>query len=200
MSTFDTTEHLVLGAQRGEHDACEQLFRRYLPRVVHMVAARLGVSRHRLPAEAEDLAQEALLRALGGLGAFSMRSPGAFAAWMETIVLNAVRKNWRRETGPTGRLLWQRYGDVDLRESFFASGVASPSELTIGREQEQAIERALEMLPAMYRQALVGRYVSAMDYVELASYLGRSEVNCRKIVQRALDLLRVAVARNVAKK
>ena len=187
---WEATTKLVGAAQAGDAAAREGLFQRYLPRVSRMVAARLGVPRDRLSADGEDLAQEALIKALGSLGRFELRSPGGFARWMETIVLNCVRQRSRKQqTGPE-RVLWQRYGDIDLRESLFSSGGPTPSMLVKSREQNEQVEQALLDLPQTYRCALVDRFIGEMSYGELAERTGRQEASCRKIVQRALTMLR----------
>jgi RNA polymerase sigma-70 factor (ECF subfamily) len=172
-----TTEKLVHGAQAGDAAAREALFARYLPRVCRMVAAHLGMPRAALPAGAEDIAQAAIVRALGALDRFEMRSGGAFAAWMATITL------------------WQRYGDLDLHDSIFRSEGPSPSAIIGNREDSAKVEQALLDLPALYREALTLRCIGQLSYAELAQQLGRTEVSCRKLVQRAMEMLQAALAR-----
>jgi len=189
------TMQLVRSAQAGDGAAREQLFARYLPRVARMVAARLGVARSALPAAADDMAQDALLRALQSLDRFEMRSPGAFMAWMATIVLNCVRRHHRQEHGDAAGMLWQRYGDLDLHDSIFRSEGPSPSTIVGNREDSAKVEQALLDLPALYREALTLRCIGQLSYAEMAQQLGRTEVSCRKLVQRAMEMLQAALAR-----
>lgn len=196
MSEADATTHrLVVGAKSGDHAAREALFARYAPRVSRMVAARLGVRRHDLPGQAEDVVQEALMAALRGLDGFEMRGPGAFMAWMATIVQNCVRRSHRDAQAPGERALWQRYGDFDLHDSVFASQQPSPSHLALRREANDRIEAAVLTLPTLYREALALRCFAQLSHAEIAQQLGRSEVNARKIVQRAFAMLESALAR-----
>jgi len=187
------TERLVAIAKSGDGAAREELFARYLPRVSHMVAMRLGVPRASLPATAEDVAQEALLRAIGALDRFEMRSPGAFHAWMATIVLNCIRKQAKRSGNGNERTLWQRYGDLDLHESIFASDDPSPSRTIAAREANARVEAALLDLPGLYREAVSLRFLGQMSHTEIAHALGRTEANSRKIVQRGLQMLQAAL-------
>lgn len=189
-----TTARLVSAAQSGDPQAREELFARYLPRVARMVAARVGLSRSDLSAEAEDTAQDAMIRAMGSLDRFEMRTPGAFAHWMECIVLNCVRQRFRRVRTKPEQTLWQRYGDFDLSESFFGSAAPTPSSIIRSRERNEAVEAALLELPQLYRRALVARYIGEMSYEELARHLERRADNCRKIVERALQMLRARLA------
>ncbi|MCB9884794.1 MAG: RNA polymerase sigma factor [Planctomycetes bacterium] len=195
MSLDETTRSLVVAAQAGDAEARESLFVRFLPRVARMVAARLGVRRDDLPAEAEDLAQEAVLKALSALGDFEVRGQGAFAAWLATIVENCVRSHWRAQGRQGQRRFWQRYGDLDLTESFFATSGGSPSHSVASAEQNLRVERALLDLPHLYRQVLSLRFFAGMSHTELAGEIGRTEANSRKLTQRALECLRTHLAR-----
>ncbi len=184
------TQVLVRAVQAGDLAAREQLFARYLPRVGRMVALELGVPRRLLSADGEDLVQDALLRALRALPQFEVRSPGAFAAWLTRIVENCVRQ--RRETagGPKARMLWQRYGDLDLSESFLSAREDSPSRILAGAESDVRLEQALLSLPSLYRRVLSLRHIAGATHAEIAQELGRTEVSCRKLAQRAVEMLR----------
>lgn len=191
----DETGWLVAAAQSGDATACEQLFERYLPRVVQMVAVSLGVRRVALPASAEDIAQEALIRAFKGLDRFIIRSPGSFAAWMKTIVTNVLRNHHRDTRSRSEEQLWARYGDLDLSASFFPSTEPSPSMLLSSMESNDTLEIALLRLPLQYREMLTSRYCGQMTYAELAQESGRTEASCRKVIQRARELLLVEFAK-----
>ena len=65
--TQDATQVLVRALQSGDGAATEALFARYLPRVGRMVALQLGVPRHALPAEAEDIVQDAIVQIERGI-------------------------------------------------------------------------------------------------------------------------------------
>ena len=190
-----STQGLVLGAQAGDSAALEALFQRYLPRVARMVAVQLGVRREQLPAEAEDLAQEAVVKALRALPTFEMRGKGAFTAWLATIVANCVRSTLRSGRGQAERHFWQRYGDLDLTESLFAGPQETPSRCAAGDEVNRAMESAMLALPQLYRQVLSLRYFAGMSHAEIAQAIGRTEANCRKLTQRALESLRAELAK-----
>ena len=191
--TDSSTQTLVRAIQSGDAHATELLFARYLPRVARMVALELGVSRRQLTADAEDLVQDALIRALRGLPAFEVRSPGAFAAWLARIVENCVRQRRQTEGNTKSRLLWQRYGDLDLSESFLSAREESPSRILAGAESNQKLEQALLALPSLYRRTLSLRHIAGATYAEIAQELGRTEVSCRKIAQRAIEMLRAGL-------
>lgn len=190
-----STQGLVLGAQAGDDAAREALFQRYLPRVARMVAAQLGIRRDQLPTHAEDLAQDAILRALRALPDFELRGKGAFTAWLATIVENCIRSHLRSSRGQAERHFWQRYGDLDLTESVFAGPQESPSRCAAGDESNRATEVAMLAMPQLYRRVLSLRFFAGMSHAELAQAIGRTEANCRKLTQRALELLRIELAK-----
>lgn len=189
------TCELVAAAQAGDEAARERLFARYLPRVARLVATQLGVRRSELPEDAEDIAQEAIVRALRGLSKFEMRGGGAFTAWLATIVENCVRSRMRQANGATAQRFWQRYGDLDLCDSLFAGRGPTPSGCAATEETNRAIEAAVLALPHVYRRALSLRYFAGMSHAEIAQAIGHTEGNSRKLVQRALDMLRAGFGR-----
>jgi RNA polymerase sigma-70 factor, ECF subfamily len=189
-----STQTLVRLIQAGDAVATDQLFARYLPRVASMVALELGVPRRELSSDAEDIVQDAILRALKALPEFEVRSPGAFAAWLARIVENCVRQRRVTQGNVKSRLLWQRYGDMNLSESFFSSQDITPSGILSGAESNRLVEQALLALPSVYRRVLSLRHLAGATYAEIAQELGRTEANCRKVAQRAIEMLRAEMA------
>ncbi|HVZ31383.1 MAG TPA: sigma-70 family RNA polymerase sigma factor, partial [Polyangiaceae bacterium] len=102
MPDADLTPALVVRAQRGEPAAFEALVRQHL-RPAYAVALAI-VAR---PADAEDVAQEALIVACDRID--TCREPDKFRGWMFQIVRNHA-KNWLarrklREVAPAGAAL-----------------------------------------------------------------------------------------------
>ena len=185
----ESTPSLVDAIQRGDVRAQEQLFERYVPRVRQMVALRMGRPVADLPADADDMVQQTLLSALQALAKFEHRSEGAFRAWIARIVENTLKNEHRNQRSEKHRQIWQRQGDLDLRETMFPDDGHGPSSLAEQKEQNQRIEAAILSLPTLYRRAIELRDIAGMSYIDLAEALGRSEPNCRKIYQRAREML-----------
>jgi RNA polymerase sigma-70 factor (ECF subfamily) len=191
--TNTATQELVRALQSGDTKATEALFARYLPRVGRMVALHLGVPRHALPAAAEDIVQDAIVRALRSLPQFEVRSPGSFAAWLARIVENCVQQHRQSLRGNKSRTLWQLYGDLDLSASFFSDQDKSPASLVSDAETNRKLEEALLGLPSLYRRVLSLRHLAGATYPEIAQEVGRTDINCRKIAQRAIEMVREAM-------
>ncbi|MFM1873868.1 MAG: polymerase sigma-D factor [Planctomycetota bacterium] len=183
------TDKLVARIQSGDDEACEILFARYLPRVLRSVALKLGVRRNELDAEVEDIAQDALCRGFKSMSQFENRREGAFRSWMATIVDNCLRSKLRSKRSNGEQALWQRFGDIDLCESVFAAGGPSPVSGAASLEANERIEAAMLQLSKLHRQVLAMRAFEGLSFAEIALALGRTEVNARKLFQRAQENL-----------
>ena len=98
-----TTVFLVRDSQRGSRQSLENLFARYLPRVRQMVERRLGWLRRCV--EAEDIVQDAMLKAFKALGRFEHRANGSFGNWRaQRSRRPGAGQPWRRPGPRPGRL------------------------------------------------------------------------------------------------
>jgi len=190
-----STGTLVRAIQGGDPAATQQLFDRYVPRVRQMVALGLRVPAHRLPADADDIVQDTLLNALKALPEFEHRGDGAFRAWIAQIAANRLRNAARDRRSGKGQAIWRRCADLDLRETVFPADVPTPSDDAENKELGARIEAAILSLPGLYRRAIELRDIAGMDHAQIARELGRSEANCRKIYQRAREMLHERLAR-----
>jgi RNA polymerase sigma-70 factor (ECF subfamily) len=139
------------------------------------------------PADAEDLAQEAFIRAYGALGSYpperirELRSRG----WLASIVGNLGRNRARRRTPDTATL----DGVVETH----ADRASEPDRLVERREAAEVWRVRLEALPTRYRRAVELRHVSGLSYPELAETLERPVGTVKSDVHRGLKLLREAL-------
>ncbi|MFI9150151.1 sigma-70 family RNA polymerase sigma factor [Streptomyces sp. NPDC053367] len=79
---------LVKAAQQGDRRAQQELVTAYLPLVYNIVGRALDGH-----ADVDDVVQETMIRALGGLG--SLRDPAGFRSWLVAIAMNRVRSRHR---------------------------------------------------------------------------------------------------------
>ena len=150
---------LVERARRGDVDAYGQLVRRYQDLAVH--AAYL-ITGH--VAEAEDAAQEALLKAYYALD--RLRPGVPFRAWLLRIVTNEAR-NVRKAA--------RRRADLMSRTSgYFPPGSAAPSPeaAALAGEQRTAILRALNGLREEDRVVIAYRYFFELSEAEMVEEFG----------------------------
>lgn len=150
---------------RGERDLFHELIRPY-ERTVFLTA----VSVLRDSTEAEDAAQEAMIKAYRALGSF--RGDAKFSTWLTTITLNEARSRLRK----SARVRVESLDDTGQEEDFTPFLVADwreiPSETLEREELAQQIQNAIEGLPPSYREVFLLRDKEEMSIEEIAQALG----------------------------
>jgi RNA polymerase sigma-70 factor (ECF subfamily) len=143
------------------------------------------------PTDAEDLAQDAFVRAYRALreyGADRIRSLNA-RGWLARIVINLCRNRARRAAPAEPSL------DPEANPSH------DPADADISGQPERVAERReavrewaglLGQLPPRYRVAVELRHVEGLSYTELAVALGRPVGTVKSDVHRGVELLRTA--------
>jgi len=116
------------------------------------------------PGHADDVVQDAMLRAFRGFGAFRGADP---RAWLFAIVRNchstALAQQRRRASDPLP--------GVDVGMEFVAPD-AGPELEALRRDDQRAIDRLLAALPEPYREVLVLRELEELDYRDIATIAG----------------------------
>jgi RNA polymerase sigma-70 factor (ECF subfamily) len=127
---------------------------------------------------AEDLAQEAFIRAFGGLSRWHRRSK--FSTWLLALAMNVYRSELRR----TPPLMVSLDGLAELLDpKDFSEEVAEAA-------TRRAIRRAVLTLPPKYREALILYYFHEMDVSTAARTLGLPEGTLKARLARGRDMLR----------
>jgi RNA polymerase sigma-70 factor (ECF subfamily) len=150
---------------RGERDLFHELIRPY-ERTVFLTA----VSVLRDSTEAEDAAQEAMIKAYRGLGSF--RGDAKFSTWLTTITLNEARSRLRKSARVRVESLDDREQEEDYTPFLVADWREIPSETLEREELAQQIQSAIEGLPPSYREVFLLRDKEEMSIEEIAQALG----------------------------
>jgi RNA polymerase sigma-70 factor, ECF subfamily len=153
---------------QGERDLFHELIRPY-ERTVYMTA----MSILRDAAEAEDAAQEAMLKAYRGLKSF--RGDAKFSTWLTSITLNEARSRLRKSARVKVESLdntGQEGGQEDFTPFLVADWREIPSETLEREELAQHIEQAIQNLPPSYREVFLLRDKEEMSIEEIAQALG----------------------------
>ncbi len=171
---------LIANAQNGDTQAFEQLVR------IHQgIALRVAYLVVRNPSEAEDVTQEAFIKAYRSLDRFRDGVP--FRPWLLKIVrnqaLNRIRGTRRRD-----RLALQAAGDP-------VSGDAAPSPETVvlTEDEHRRLLAVIDDLPERYRSVIVHRYLLGMSEAETSVILGIPGGTVKSRTSRALARLRTLV-------
>lgn len=169
----ETDASLVGRARLGDADAFEQLVRRHL-RVAHAVASRQVDN----PADADDVVQDAFLRALERLD--DCREPARFRAWLLSIVRNRAHNVREREAVRDATSLDLVPETADRRDA---------SRQVEEREFREELDEALAHLTELQRNVFVMYDMEGMDHGEVAANLGISRASSRfnlHVARRAL--------------
>jgi RNA polymerase sigma-70 factor (ECF subfamily) len=158
----------------GDRDAFEGIVRRWQRRLLDL-AWRFCRDR----SLAEDMAQEAFLKAFRSLASF--RGESAFSTWLTAVALNTYRSRLRAEGPPLSSL------------EVTAESGAAPGALKdmLVRERDELVRRAVLALPARYRDAIVVYYFHERDLSQSAAVLGVAEGTLKAQLHRGRQLLRL---------
>ena len=144
--------------------------------------------------DAEDAAQEALLKALTHIGQF--RAEAKFSTWLVQITLNEARLRIRKDRKGLYSSLDE--GSQDEDGNYFPVDYADwreiPSETLQRKELKDALQRALDRLKPIYREVLVLRDVEHLSIAETAAALDITESSVKTRLLRARLMMRDALA------
>src|SRR3984957_1798180 len=125
-------------------------------------------------ADAEEVAQEAFLKALKGLGSF--RGDAKFSTWLVQIALNEARARLRQNRSHLHQSLEESGSpDGEYMPMDLADWREIPSEALERKELRQRIEETLKSLRPIYREVLVLRDIQHLSVAETSQALGISE-------------------------
>jgi RNA polymerase sigma-70 factor (subfamily 1) len=182
---FSLTRAQVDAAQSGDEAALSELFKRYLPRVTRLVAARLGEQWVELAGE-EDLVQESFVDALQALRGGKVATDGDFCNWMAKCVQNNIRDQFRRaHAGKRDRNRERSRpdpGETFLTETILDPEAPTPSQVALANETEGRLEQALCGLSSVYREVISLRAYCGMSYREIAESMGLPSENTANVL------------------
>ena len=176
----------VLG---GDHEAFYELVRPY-ERAIYFAA--IGVLDN--AADAEEVAQEAVLKAFNNLAKF--RAESKFSTWLIQITINEARMRFRKDR----RHLYDSLDDQksDDEGDYFPKDFADwrdiPSEDLQRKELRAALKTALASLDCKYREVLILRDVQHLSIIDTAKALGITEASVKTRLLRARLQMRDALA------
>ena len=188
-STGTTREQdLIERVQRGQSELFYELVRPYERRVY---AAALAILRNE--ADAEDVAQEAMLKALANIRQF--RAEAKFSTWLIQITVNEALMRRRRERN---RIMEgiddHRDEEGEYTPRDFADWREIPSEALERKEVRQKLAKALGTLDRKYREVFVLRDMEQLNIQETAEALGISIASVKTRLLRARLMLRDLLA------
>ncbi len=179
---------MIAAVLAGEIQLYHDLVRPY-ERSVYVMALSYMKNRE----EAEDVAQEAFLRAFRKLASF--RAESKFSTWLISITINEARTRLRRQAlvrmEPLDQLPDE---DKGISPALLRDWREIPSEAVERDEVRVMIQRAVEQLPEIYRQVFLLRDVEELTINETAEALNISIPSIKVRLHRARMMLQKQLA------
>lgn len=152
---------LVQRVQSGDKKSFDILVLKYQHKVIHLVLRYVHD-----PATAQDVAQEAFIKAYRGLKNF--RGDSAFYTWLYRIAINTAKNYLVSQS----RRLPDTDIDADEAEQFGGESAlkeyATPEREMLTEEIQRVVNQAIENLPEDLRTAIMLRELEGMSYEEIA--------------------------------
>jgi RNA polymerase sigma factor (sigma-70 family) len=158
----DRWEAVVAAARRGDVSAWPELIDRFEDLAVASAVGLCGDLD-----EAPDIAQEALVLAYRHIA--DLRDPGAFPAWLLSLVRTATNRRTRRRRTATVSMEVVPSGDVF---GSLADPAAGPEEVLLASVEVTEVRAAVERLPETERCVVALHHLAGMPYAEVAAFLG----------------------------
>ncbi|ADE11511.1 RNA polymerase sigma factor RpoE [Sideroxydans lithotrophicus] len=187
MGDREVDQQLVERAQRGDKHAFELLVAKYQRRLGRLISRFVRNS-----AEAEDVTQDAFIKAYRALPAF--RGDSAFYTWLYRIGINTAKNHLvaQGRRAPTSTPF-----DADEAEDFEDAAllheVATPENELMSKQVVEVVNSSLQELPDDLRTALTLREIEGLSYEEIAAVMDCPIGTVRSRIFRA----REAIATNL---
>ena len=183
-----TETEVIAAVLAGEIQVYHELIAPY-ERSVYVMA----LSYMKNKADAEDVAQEAFVRAFRKLSTF--RAESKFSTWLITIAINEARTRLRRQAlvrmEPLDQLPDE---DKGISPALLRDWREIPSEAVEREEVQNLIQRAVEQLPDIYRQVFLLRDVEELTISETAEAMNISIPSVKVRLHRARMMLQKQLA------
>ena len=183
MGDREIDQQLVERAQRGDKKAFELLVAKYQRKLARLLSRFI-----RDPAEVEDVAQEAFIKAYRALPSF--RGESAFYTWLYRIGINTA-KNYLVALGRRAPTTTEF--DSEDAENFEDGDqlrdVDTPENELMSKQIAQTVNDTMEALPEELRTAIVLREIDGLSYEEIATVMNCPIGTVRSRIFRARETI-----------
>jgi RNA polymerase sigma-70 factor (ECF subfamily) len=182
VNNAELDKKLVLRVQQGDKSAFDLLVIKYQHRIIQLVNRYV-----KDPSEAQDVAQEAFIKAYRALAGF--RGDSAFYTWLYRIAINTA-KNYLVSRS-------RRYSDyqIDVQDAEQVENAPqlkamdTPENLLLNDEIVMVIKSAIEKLPEEMKVAIMLREFEGMSYEEIAQTMDCPVGTVRSRIFRAREAI-----------
>ncbi|RMG65231.1 MAG: sigma-70 family RNA polymerase sigma factor [Calditrichaeota bacterium] len=173
---------LIEQAKKGNQKAFETLMHRYRNLVYHVMLKMI-----RNPQDAEDLTQEAFMKAFHALNSFNEEY--AFSTWLMKIATNNCIDLLRKRKLKAISIDQPVQVKDDAIRIELPDRDPTPERRLLSREQSRLIDQAIDSLPPLYRHVIVLRHREEKSYEEIAEILDLPLGTVKARIFRAREML-----------
>lgn len=179
---------MIASILAGDRELYHQLIQPY-----ELSVYRMAMSFVKNETEAEDVAQEAFLKAFRDLANF--RGESKFSTWLISIALNEARRRLRRQSTVRMESLDEPAEEgAKVSPALLRDWREIPSESLERREVRALLQKAIEELSPIYREVLVLRDIEELSVEETAGALAISISSVKVRLHRARIMLQKELA------
>lgn len=176
-----TDAELVGRTRAGDPDAFGTLVSRYYDACWRFAYHMLGER-----ADAEDVVQDAFLRAYLAIGRYDERDQ--FRGWLFRILTNQCRNALTSRGRRTRRF---------IQDEIALETASAPAPGVPPGVEDAALVRALGQLDPLQREALLLKYAEGLEYGEMSAMTGAGESALKMRVKRGSERLRALIGRSL---
>lgn len=176
--TREQEAEVIRRVQKGDGNAFEALVTAYEKNVYNLALRMTGNAQ-----DAEDMAQEAFLKAYNSLDSF--RGESKFSVWLYRIVSNLCLDFLRRQKRRPASSLSVEDDEGEETQLDIPDVSQSPEELLERRLTREAVRQGLAQLPAEQRQILLLREIQGLSYEEIGQALSLEPGTVKSRIFRA---------------
>jgi len=185
VSERDVDAELVSRVQAGDKQAFDLLVIKYQRKIMRLLSRMI-----RDPAEIEDVAQEAFIKAYRALPQF--RGDSAFYTWLYRIAINTAR-NWlaANKRAPSTPSAFENEEGETFNESDVLTDGSNPESEMASRQIAETVNKAINDLPEELRNAIVMREIDGMSYEDIAQSMNCPIGTVRSRIFRAREAIAI---------
>lgn len=175
-------QDLVLRVQQGDKSAFDLLVIKYQHKIIQLVNRYVKDS-----SEAQDVAQEAFIKAYRALGNF--RGESAFYTWLYRIAINTAKNYLVSRSRRSSDYQVDIQDAEQIENAPQLHGMETPERLLFNQEIIETIKTAIENLPEEMRVAIMLREFEGMSYEEIAEAMDCPVGTVRSRIFRAREAI-----------
>jgi RNA polymerase sigma-70 factor (ECF subfamily) len=168
----------------GRPESYGALVDKYSARILNLGFAMVG-DRH----QAEDIAQEAFVRAYKGLARFQRKAK--FSSWLYQIALNLCKDHLKAKSRHA------KSADDEQLEAMDSNPRDQAPRVVLQEELSGKMREAINLLPYLYRESFVLRHLQGLEYSDVAAITNVPADTVRVRAYRAREMLRHSLAKSV---